>query len=119
MKTKNRIQKYSFGRIVIDGQVYTADVIIYPDRVEASWWRKNGHLLVPEDLPFLEKEPPKILIIGQGKFGLMKISPEMIDHLKFLGVELRAAKSSGAVEIFNDIWKSGERNVVAALHLTC
>jgi len=31
-----KIDSYSFGRIVIDGQVYTSDVIIYPDRVDAS-----------------------------------------------------------------------------------
>ena len=40
-----KIDSYSFGRIVINGKTYTSDVIIFPDKVDASWWRKEGHLL--------------------------------------------------------------------------
>jgi len=39
------IEHYSFGRIVIDGKEYTKDLIIYPDKIRANWWRKEGHKL--------------------------------------------------------------------------
>jgi hypothetical protein len=45
------IEKYSFGKMVINGKTYTQDLIIYPDSIEDSWWRKKGHSLVPEDIP--------------------------------------------------------------------
>lgn len=35
------INSYDFGRIVVDGKAYTSDVIIFPDRVNSYWWRKE------------------------------------------------------------------------------
>jgi hypothetical protein len=29
----------------------TSDLIIYPERIDANWWRREGHRLTPEDLP--------------------------------------------------------------------
>jgi hypothetical protein len=37
------IDKYSFGSITIDGRTYDTDVIIYPERIDDRWWRKEGH----------------------------------------------------------------------------
>ncbi len=59
-----KIDTYSFGKIVIDGRTYTSDVIIYPDHVDASWWRKEGHYLRPVDLTDVVKAKPAVLIIG-------------------------------------------------------
>ena len=114
-----RIQDYGFGRMVIDGEVYRSDVIVYPQRVDASWWRKEGHLLVPEDLPFLPENPPEVLVVGQGKFGMMKISNELKQLLNRLKVELRADKTARAVEIYNELWEKAGRKVIGAFHLTC
>ncbi len=119
MAASPRIQDYGFGRMVIDGESYRSDVIVYPERVDASWWRKEGHLLVPEDLPFLPEDPPEILVVGQGKFGFMKISPELQELLNRLGVELRADKTARAVEIYNTLWEQAGRKVIGAFHLTC
>ncbi len=35
-----KISDYSFGNITINGETYTKDVIIYPDRIFSLWWRK-------------------------------------------------------------------------------
>ncbi len=68
-----KIDSYSFGRIVINGKTYTSDVIIYPGRVDASWWRKEGHLLQLEDVAeALQAKPDsnyRVIIlsrVGQG-----------------------------------------------------
>lgn len=44
------IDSYQFGKIIIDGKIYTSDIIIYPDRVEAGWWRREGHALHRDDI---------------------------------------------------------------------
>ena len=31
------IDGYVFGRIIIDKKTYTADLIVYPDKVDPSW----------------------------------------------------------------------------------
>ena len=92
------IDSYTFGRIVIDGKEYTRDVIIYPDRVDRSWRRKQGHELAPEDIPEILKFKPETLVVGQSHDGCMEIAPETKRVLEL-------AKTGG--------------RAVAALHLTC
>ena len=111
------IDSYDFGHIVIHGRVYTSDVIIYPDRVEVDWWRKEGHTLDPEDIEAVFVRKPEVLVVGTGASGLMRISPEVGDRLKAAGIALRAERTEKACALFNEL--SGHRNVVAALHLTC
>ncbi|MBI5043219.1 MAG: hypothetical protein HZC10_05190 [Nitrospirae bacterium] len=68
-----QITHYSFGKIDIDGKTYTSDVIIYPDKVDASWWRKEGHYLQIEGMPdALKNEKPEIIIIGTGYYDAME-----------------------------------------------
>ena len=43
-------ESYRFGRITIEGKDYHADVIVYPDRVDDTWRRKEGHHLYFSDL---------------------------------------------------------------------
>jgi hypothetical protein len=114
-----RIEHYSFGKILIDGQQYKSDVIIYPDRIDDKWWREDGHNLIISDLPFLPKHPPKILVIGQGKYGFMKIGQEFQDFKVENKMDCRFAKTDEAVKIYNNLWNAGEKDMVAAFHLTC
>lgn len=111
------IEHYSFGKIVIDGRTYTSDLIIYPDRLDTSWWRKEGHNLQPEDLKEIIKDGPEVLIIGTGFFGVMKVPKETADFVQSKGIEIKIARTGKAIELFNDT--SREKKVVAALHLTC
>ena len=112
-----RIEHYSFGNIIIDGQTYTSDVIIYPDRVDASWWRKEGHYLQAGDLTDIISAEPDILIIGTGNWGVMIVPEETLKFVVSKGIEIRVERTRKAVELFNSIEK--DRKVIAALHLTC
>jgi hypothetical protein len=119
-----KIEHYSFGNITIDGRGYTSDVIIYPERVDFSWWRKEGHNLHVEDLKNVVKAQPDILVIGTGAFGVMRVPKETVTYLESKGIEVHAAKTGEAVDLFNKLQsKTGEGGkagvVIAALHLTC
>lgn len=113
-----KIEDYGFGKMVVDGVEYRADLIVHNDGVLPDWWRKEGHRLAVEDLrDVIERVNPEVVVVGKGRFGMMKISPEFERFLKERGVELRAANTGRAVEIFNELVKS--RRVVGAFHLTC
>lgn len=112
-----KIEHYSFGKITIDGKTYTSDVIIYPGRVDSSWWRKEGHYLQVVDLTDVINAKPEVLIIGTGYSGVMRVPKETISHLESKGIEVHVARSEKAVEMFNKLQK--EKIVIAALHLTC
>lgn len=112
-----RIDAYSFGKVAVDDQTFDSDVIIYPNRVEASWWRKEGHRLQVADLTEVIDEGPEVLIIGTGYNGLMEVPAETVDALGQEGIEVHAEKTTRAVELFNSMPEG--KKVMAALHLTC
>lgn len=112
-----RIHEYTFGRIIIDGKAYASDIIIFPNRVNPSWWRKEGHLLQVEDLQEVMAESPDVIVVGTGFMGMMKIHREVENSTKMKGIELKVERTKGAVEYFNSNF--GRRKLVACLHLTC
>lgn len=107
----------SFGKITIDGETFNSDVIIYPNRVQASWWRKEGHRLQVADLTEVIDERPEVLIIGTGHNGLMEVPEETLHVLRQEGIEIHVEKTTRAVELFNHMPE--DKKVMAALHLTC
>ncbi|HKZ52481.1 MAG TPA: MTH938/NDUFAF3 family protein [Candidatus Acidoferrales bacterium] len=123
MKQEAMIEKYEFGRLQVDGKEYSRDVIIYPkgapsgQRVDASWWRKEGHRLDKADLDEVTKAKPEVLVVGTGYYGCMKVPKETIEFVRSLGIELYAQPTKEACQKYNEL-KDAKR-VVAALHLTC
>jgi len=114
------IKSYEFGLIVIDGKKFTRDVIVFPEKVIDNWWRKEGHRLHLEDLDeILNHEPkPKVLVVGTGYYGIMKISPAVENTLQSQEIELIAQPTKEACQTFNKLLKSN-RPLVGAFHLTC
>lgn len=108
------IEDYSFGRIVIDGEVYTSDVLITRGTVH-SWWRKQGHLLSPEDLDVIMEEPPNTLVVGTGTSGLMKVPEKTAKFVESHNITLVVEKTEKAARTFNTLAEPK----AAALHLTC
>jgi hypothetical protein len=113
-----RISDYEFGRIAIADKTYTSDVIVVPEQVIDSWWRKEGHILQIEDLDDIVKAKPDILIIGTGYYGRMQVPDETKQYLEERGIKALQAKTRDAVTEFNQLQKEYAR-IVAALHLTC
>ena len=112
-----KIDSYKFGGMVIDGQQYTADLIIFADYVKADWWREQGHLLQPEDLVGIDLAKIQKLIVGQGKPGLMKVAKSIKELCEKNQVELISTSSKKAVDIYNSI--ADKSSAVALFHLTC
>ncbi|MFQ5994934.1 MAG: Mth938-like domain-containing protein [Acidiferrobacterales bacterium] len=113
-----RIEWYDFGRIDVDGQTYTSDVIISADNVMDGWWRRKGHRLDVADLSEVMNHKPDVLVIGTGYYGNMAVPSETRSFLESQGIEVRAMETRDAVKEFNKLQKQTGK-IVAALHLTC
>ncbi len=111
------IESYSFGRMVVDGQTYTSDLIIFPEKINNSWWRKSGHKLCLEDLEDVFEEKPETLIIGTGFYGLMKVNEDVKSHARSKGIILIIEKTEKAVKSFNE--SASKKRTTGAFHLTC
>jgi hypothetical protein len=113
-----KIEAYNFGYVRVDGVEYRRDVIVFPEKVLADWWREEGHSLSLNDLTEVLEYGTEILIIGTGAYGAMKVPRSLTDDLESRGIKVFVAKTDAAVDKFNELTAAGCRPV-AALHLTC
>ena len=112
------IEAYDFGTIRVGGATYTSDVIIMPDSVKDSWWRREGHNLCIEDLTDVIATKPDVLVIGTGYYGRMKVPVATKSYLEARGIKVHIVKTGQAVKEFNELQRRIGK-VIAALHLTC
>lgn len=110
------IEDYNFGKIKIDGEEYTHDVILSPDEI-SSWWRQQSHWVGVSDLGEIIERKPKTVIFGTGHSGIMEVSQEAKEYLQKLGIEVIIEPTKKACDIYNKLSEKAE--VIAALHLTC
>jgi len=101
----------------ISGKTYTSDLIVFPDRISSSWWRKSGHRLCMDDLQEILEDNFDVLIVGTGFWGMMKVDKEIAQHAKSAKFDLIIEKTPKAVDQFNAL--CNRQKTVAAFHLTC
>jgi len=112
------IEQYGFGKIIIKGKTYKSDIIIFGDIVQENWWRNKGHELCVSDIQTtIKKFNPTVLVVGTGKFGMVKILPETISYLESLQIQLITQKTQQACKTYNQILNS--ELTMGAFHLTC
>ena len=111
-----RLEHYSFGRITVDGQEQTRDLIVLPGRMVTGWWRRDGHSLALEDLDEVADELPERLILGTGAYGRLRPDPAVLAELERRGTRVECLPTGEAVRRYAEL---DERHAAAALHLTC
>ncbi|UCE21852.1 MAG: Mth938-like domain-containing protein [Candidatus Aminicenantes bacterium] len=111
------IESYIFGRMEIRGQAYTSDLILFPDKINDSWWRVTGHKLSLQDIEDVFRENPEVLIIGTGFYGIMEVGEDVKEAAQSKGITLIIEKTENAVQRYNEI--ASEKKTIGAFHLTC
>lgn len=113
--SKKWIEGYRFGKIKIDGEVYTDDVILLDRDVESGWWRERGHSVNLSDLEKIIEFDPERLIIGTGSGGNMRVPDHVIDELDFV-VEVHPTEK--ACMRYNEELDR-DKKIAGGFHLTC
>ena len=111
-----RLEDYRFGRLTVDGEQQTHDVIVLPGRLVTNWWRKDGHSLVLEDLAAVLEELPGHLLVGTGHDGRLRPDPDAVEQLQARGIRVEILQTGRAVRRYGELDPAA---TAAALHLTC
>jgi hypothetical protein len=111
-----RLEHFSFGRVTVDGEEHTRDLIVLPSRIVSDWWRRDGHSLAMEDLDDVLDELPERLVLGVGAHSQLRPDPAVIAALERRGVRVECLPTDAAVRRYGDL---DERTAAAALHVTC
>ena len=112
------IDDYRFGRIAIDGEAYTKDVILVPGQAPAKWWRRRGHEVCVEDLAVILDAKPEVFVIGTGAYGRVVVLEEAEEALRQVGANVVSQPTDDACKTYDRLLAEGRR-VAAGFHLTC
>jgi hypothetical protein len=110
-----RIDEVAFAKLVCDGKVYRAPVLVYPDRVDGRWWRKDGTVFSPEDFDAVIDAAPAAVVLGVGFSAKVQVPESTVERFRDAGIECIVADTPEAVSRFNEL--SATRRVVGAFHL--
>jgi putative phosphoribosyl transferase len=111
----NHIDAYSYGRMRISGDDY---LIVFPDKVEPYWRRREAHSVTLLDLESVVEYAPELLIVGTGTVGRLRLDPSTKESLRLKGIDCIDAHTDRAWQLFNEEVERDTR-VVGAFHLTC
>jgi polyphosphate kinase 2 (PPK2 family) len=109
------IQAFEFEEIVIDGKKFTSDVMIFPNGKVTEWKRGSLHELQPADVKKILKANPKMLILGLGTIGNLRVLPDVFELIKEAEIEVLAFKTEKAIETYKEHRSDG--NIAALFHI--
>ncbi len=115
---RTHIDAYSYGRIRVCGDDFDEDLIIFPDKVEPYWRRRDAHVLSITDLETVIDYSPDLLIVGTGTVGNLQLEAAARETLRKKGIDCIDERTDRAWQIFNQEIERDTR-VVGAFHLTC
>ena len=112
-----KIEKYSFGEMIIDGKTFTSDLKIIGGRIVSHWWRRDGHSLCLEDIDDALKEKIDTFVMGCGYSSVLKVPSSLKKALSERGITLIDLPTVKAVEKFNQT--DDLKKASFGFHLTC
>jgi hypothetical protein len=116
-----KIDELTFGSIVIEGNKYRRDILIFADGTVKK--RKGGflmfgsHKIKKQEVEELSEGQPEIIIVGTGTNGAANISPDVESWAKGKNISLLVQPSYDAVAKLNELVK--QKKVAALIHITC
>lgn len=116
-----KVDKLTFGSIVIEGKKYRRDVLIFADGVVKK--RKGGflmfgsHKIRKEEIQKLTQGQPEAIIVGTGTNGAAHIAPEIENWAKGNNLNLLVQASYDAVATINELTEQ-KKKVAALIHIT-
>jgi hypothetical protein len=117
-----KIDKFSFGSIIIDGRRYSRDVLIFADGTVKK--RKGGflifgsHNIKREEIEKLTHDETETLIIGTGTDGKAHLAPDVQGWANEKNLNLIVQLSPEAITKLNELTEQ-KKKVAALIHITC
>ena len=116
------VTDFSWGRIVVEGLGAGRDWQLWP-RGGCPWdWRvhETGHWrgVAREDIEELVERGATTVIIGNGRFRRLRVSPVLIDEFAGRGIAVIVASTATAIARYNELAGNGV-SVGGLFHSTC
>ncbi len=117
-----KIDDTEFGSITIDGETYPHDVLIRLSGKIRKRKKKlskerygTSHIMSLEEAEFVYEKGCRLLIVGTGQNGTLRLSPEAVEFFADKRCEVLAEPTPHAIVLFNEA--RGEK--IGLFHVTC
>jgi len=117
-----KIDSTDFGSITIDGRTYPHDVLIrISGKIEKRKKKLSkkifgtSHILSLDEARFVYEKGSRLLVLGTGQGGNLRLSPEAADFFEHKGCEVLAKPTPRAVAAYN----AAEEKKIGLFHVTC
>ena len=117
-----RIDKLSYGSIVINGKKHMRDVLIFADgtvrKRKGSFLVLGSHNIRKEEIEQLAQAEPEVMVIGTGTHGNARLASDIKDWARESNLILIVQPSYEAIIKLNELTEQGKK-VAALIHITC
>jgi len=115
-----RITHLQWGQIEVEGQRYK-DAKLFPGGSREWDWRETGTRhrpgIQPADVTELLEKGAKVLILSQGMWKMLQVSPQTLRMLTDLGIEVHILQTELAAKLYNKLRETCP--VGGLFHSTC
>ncbi|MCX6724850.1 MAG: MTH938/NDUFAF3 family protein [Candidatus Shapirobacteria bacterium] len=118
-----KIEKVSWGKVKVNGQVYhqvliIGEKVLERDKEKLETLFGTTHQIGDWEQRELLSDNPEVILIVNGWSGLLKIDEEFKKKVEDTGIELRVVLTSEVVKEYNHLIAEG-RKVNCLIHTTC
>jgi hypothetical protein len=111
-----------FGSITIDGETYHHDVLIRLSGRIGKRKKKlskkyygTSHIMSREEAEFVYEKGCRLLVVGTGQNGTLRLSPEAADYFAGKGCKVLTEPTPRAIALFNVT----REDKAGLFHVTC
>jgi hypothetical protein len=116
-----RIERVSWGRIVVARHGAFKDAKLFPGGAREWDWSETGTRhspgIQPADVEELLEHGARVVILSRGMLTRLRVDPETLQELEARGVTAHVLPTKKAVALYNDL--AGEQPVGGLFHSTC
>jgi len=114
------ITHLKWGQIEVEGQRYK-DAKLFPGGAREWDWRETGTQhrpgIQPADISELLEKGAQVLILSQGMWKRLEVSPQTLEMLKEKGIEVHILQTQLAAKLYNQLRET--TTVGGLFHSTC
>lgn len=115
-----KIESYQPGKIVVEGKIYTRDILISTDGTVKNrddvYLKFVNHMVKQSEINELLKDYPEVIVIGTGEKEKLKLSFRIERLIADMKADLIALPTLKAVEQYNKLVNEGKK-AAALFHL--
>ncbi|MBI2671750.1 hypothetical protein HYX16_02345 [Candidatus Woesearchaeota archaeon] len=102
------IQEFKLGSFIVDSKHFIGNIKIVENKIR-YWDRPEDYVLEMHEIESVLKLAPKIIVIGTGAGGLLKVSDAIRQRILRNNIEMVVDKTQNVITLINNLSKEKKK----------